>query len=490
MSDTPTPAAPTPAAPTPAAPTPGVPASEPAWSLRFEGGTLVLDGPGPAPASPELPDGLPDGFSWDPRIGRARAPACEYGRFIEAHRDRRPALEDRARGYERLDTLRHLSTRTARPYQEEAVAAWKQARWRGIVVLPTGAGKSYVSERIIAETRRSTLVIVPTLDLLSQWYGNLRAAFGCDIGLLGGGTHDIRPLTVTTYDSAAIYMERYGDRFGLLIFDEVHHLPAPGYARAAEGAIAPLRLGLTATLERTDGAHAWLDTLVGPVCYRKEITDLAGEFLAEYYTEVIRVSLSADEQARYDALRARYRAFVDLCGIRMSSSDGWKQFLIQSSRSKDGRAAFRAFLDSKRIAHGTERKLETVQSIVADEWGRRTLIFTNDNDTAWRISQRLLAPCITHHTDTKERRAWLDAFAAGEINVLVTSRVLNEGVDLPSAEVAIIVSGTGTVRESVQRLGRILRPGPNKQAVLYELVTEGTSETRTSERRREHDAYR
>jgi superfamily II DNA or RNA helicase len=127
---------------------------------------------------------------------------------------------------------------------------------------------------------------------------------------------------------------------------------------------------------------------------------------------------------------------------------------------------------------------------VADEWGRRTIIFTNDNDTAWRISQRLLAPCITHHTDTKERRAWLDAFGAGEIHVLVTSRVLNEGVDLPSAEVAIVVSGTGTVRESVQRLGRILRPGPDKQAVLYELVTEGTTETRTSERRREHDAYR
>lgn len=85
---------------------------------------------------------------------------------------------------------------------------------------------------------------------------------------------------------------------------------------------------------------------------------------------------------------------------------------------------------------------------------------------------------------------WIDAFAAGEVTVLATSRVLNEGVDIPEAEVAIIVSGTSTVRESVQRLGRILRPRVNKQAVLYELIAEGTGEERASERRREHDAFR
>jgi len=101
-----------------------------------------------------------------------------------------------------------------------------------------------------------------------------------------------------------------------------------------------------------------------------------------------------------------------------------------------------------------------------------------------------LCPCITHRTETKERRAYLDGFAKGEFRVLATSRVLNEGVDLPGAEVAIIVSGTSTVRESVQRLGRILRQKPGKQAVLYELVAEGTTESYSSERRRDHDAYR
>lgn len=450
------------------------------WTLRYDGGTLVLDGPGP--------EELPEGFSWDPRVGCGRAPALRYAALLDGLRGR-VELADEARRYEKLDQLRHLSTRSARAYQEEAVAAWKKARWRGVIVLPTGAGKSYVAERCIAEVRRSTLIVVPTLDLLSQWYGCMRAAFGEDIGLLGGGSHELRPITVATYDSCALHLDRYGDRFGLVVFDEVHHLPAPGYARAAEGAIAPLRLGLTATLERPDGRHGLLDELVGPVCYRKEIPELAGDFLAPYRTEVVSVRLSEAEARRYAELRAQYRAFVDMNRIRMSAPDGWQRFVQVSSRSRDGRAAFRAWLESKRIAHGTERKLEVVQELVAEEWGRRTLIFTNDNDTALRISRSLLVPCITHRTDVKERRAILDAFAAGELRVITTSRVLNEGVDLPAAEVAIVVSGTGTVREAVQRLGRILRPAADKQAVLYELVAEGTQETLTSERRREHDAY-
>lgn len=450
------------------------------WTLHYDAGTLVLDGPGP--------DELPAGFTWDARVRRARAPALQYGAFLDEVRGK-IEVDDHARAYKKLDGLRHLSTRTARPYQEQAITAWKAARWRGVVVLPTGAGKSYVAERCIADTKRSALILVPTLDLLSQWYGGMRAAFGDEVGLLGGGTHDIRDITVATYDSCSLHLDRYGDRFGLIIFDEVHHLPAPAYARAAESAIAPLRLGLTATLERPDGRHALLDDLVGPVCFRREIPELAGDFLAPYRTEVVSVQLSDAELAKYNELRAVYRSFVDRNGIRMSSANGWQQFLMISSRSRDGRAAFRALLDSKRIAHGTERKIDVVREIVAEEWGRRTLIFTNDNDTALRISRALLVPCITHRTDVKERRAVLDDFAAGRLNVIATSRVLNEGVDLPSAEVAIVVSGTSTVREAVQRLGRILRPGENKQAVLYELVAEGTMETRASERRREHDAY-
>ena len=99
-------------------------------------------------------------------------------------------------------------------------------------------------------------------------------------------------------------------------------------------------------------------------------------------------------------------------------------------------------------------------------------------------------PCITHQSDVKERQRIISNFASGTYRAIVTSRVLNEGVDLPAAEVGIVLSGTGTVREHVQRLGRILRPKEGKKAIMYELVSADTAEQYTSERRRKHDAYR
>ncbi|MBM4366701.1 MAG: DEAD/DEAH box helicase family protein [Deltaproteobacteria bacterium] len=451
------------------------------WTLGFDGGTLTVDGADLA--------ALPGGFAFDPRVGLCRGPAYLYGPVVEAARAGGVELVDEARRYQKLE-LRHLSGRTPRPYQDAAVAAWREARWRGIVVLPTGAGKSFVAERCISVAQRSTLVVVPTLDLLSQWMGNLRAAFGVEVGALGGGVHDIRDLTVATYDSAWMHVDKYGHRFGLVVFDEVHHLPAPAYMRAAEGLIAPLRLGLTATLERPDGRHQDLFPVVGPEVHRVEIPELAGDFLAPYDTEVIRVALSPGEQEEYARLRGIYKEFVAIRRINMRGPQGWQRFIIEASRSKEGRQAFKAFLAARRIAHGTERKIDVVRALLAEHAGRRAIVFTNDNDTAMRISRELLVPCITHHTDVKERRWILDAFVEGKIHCITTSRVLNEGVDLPAAEVAIVVSGTSTVREAVQRLGRILRPSAGKTATLYELVAEGTTEAQASERRREHDAYR
>ncbi len=453
-----------------------------AWSLRYEDGTLVLDGC--------AEDDIPAGFSWDPRIDRARAPASAYAALVYLARARKIPLEDRVRGYEKLDALRPLTTRTPRAYQSEAVLAWKAAKNQGVIVLPTGAGKSFVAELAILQARRSTLVVVPTLDLLSQWYGNLRRAFGEEgIGALGGGSHDIRSITVATYDSVYIHAGRYGDRFGLVVWDECHHLPAAGYAAAAGALIAPFRLGLTATPERPDDGHLAYPKLIGDVVFRKEIPELAGDFLAPYTTEVITVSLSDAERARYDELRARYKDFLAQNHMSIRSPEDWQKFIMVASRSKAGRAAHKAHMECKRIVQGGERKLEMVADLLAEEWGRRTIVFTNDNATAMRISRALLLPCITHHTDVKERRYWIDAFTKGDVMALVTSRVLNEGVDIPDAEVAIVVSGSGTVRENVQRLGRILRPRAGKQARLYELVAENTGETFTSERRRDHAAF-
>lgn len=448
-------------------------------TLRFDRGTLLLEG---LPA-----DEVPASFVWDERVRCFRAPALAYHEVVRVLHRRGQPYRDEARGYGVLGRP-YAGARRPRDYQARAVERWVEAGRRGVIVLPTGAGKTFVAELCIARADRSALIVAPTLELVAQWHTALVRAFGAPVGVLGGGQHEVHDLTVSTYDSAWLLAERYGARFGLVVFDEVHHLPGPSYALAATCAIAPFRLGLTATLERPDGAHERLTDLVGPVVDARSIRELAGDFLAPYRTEVVDVVLDPDERAAYDAAVAAYRGFREARRLP-SGRDGFRAFLREAGRSAEGRAAYRAFRESRRILHRTPRKLELLGEILAEHPGARTLVFTNDNASAYEVSRTFLVPAITHRTPAKERTGYLAAFSSGELPVLATSRVLNEGVDVPEAEVAVVLSGTGTVREHVQRLGRILRPASGKQAVLYELVVAGTVEELTSARRREHDAY-
>jgi superfamily II DNA or RNA helicase len=357
-------------------------------------------------------------------------------------------------------------------------------------VLPTGAGKSHVAVMAIDNKRRSALVIAPTLDLVRQWYDLLRTSFGTDVGLLGGGEYKILPLTVSTYDSAYIHMEHLGARFGLVVFDECHHLPGEAYALTARLCLAPYRLGLSATPERADGRHVLLEELVGPLVYRKDILELSGEYLADYDTERVAIALSPEARAEYAAARAIYTDFLRRQGIRMNHPKGWNDFIVRAATSPDGRKAMAAYRRQRELAFAAPAKLDYLAHLLHVHRTDRTLIFTDDNATTYTISRRFLIPAITHQTKVSERSEMLERFGDGRYTALVTSKVLNEGVDVPDANVAVIISGSGSVREHVQRLGRILRPKAGKRALLYELVSADTSEAYTSERRREHDAYR
>lgn len=451
--------------------------------LAFEGGTLVLSG-----STSETLLTLP-GVRHDPRSGAYRAEARCYRAIVEHIRERGIPYEDKAREYQPVEwPIR--ARREPFPHQTEALETWWKHGARGVVVLPTGTGKTYMAILAIERAGRPTLVVTPTIDLLNQWYGELSDAFEGQIGLLGGGYYDLQPLTVTTYDSAYIHLERWGNRFGLLVFDECHHLPGPTYMASAIGSLAPFRLGLTATPERADGQEMLLPELIGPLVYRREIKQLAGEYLAEYRTVRRYVELSPEEQARYDRAREEYRRFVDEKGISMGGPQGWQRFLRETCRSQEGRAAFQAYREQKRLALAAPAKLRLLETLLEEHRRDRVLIFTYDNATVYLIARRYLVPAITHQTKTKERRLILQRFHSGEYPIVVTSQVLNEGVDIPAANVGIILSGTGSVREHVQRLGRLLRKQAEKQALLYEVVTRGTAEEFTSERRRQHHAYR
>jgi superfamily II DNA or RNA helicase len=450
--------------------------------LSFMAGTLELR---------DWPAGraLPASWRWDERTRCHRAPACAYAEVVRELVTSKTQYTDEARRYTELAAGARVH-REPHPYQAEALAAWRAHRGRGVVVLPTGAGKSHVAVLAIDDKRRSALVVAPTLDLVRQWYDLLTTTFGGPVGVVGGGDHDVQPLTVTTYDSLHLHADHLGARFGLVVFDECHHLPSPAYSLAARALIAPFRLGLTATPERADGRERDLDALIGPEAYRKDIVELSGDYLATYETERVSIELTPEERALHDAERAIYREFVTSHGIRMSQPSGWGEFVMLSTRSAEGRRAMVAYRKQRAIAFAPKAKLEYLEHLLHVHRGDRAILFTQDNATAYAIAGRFLVPVLTHQTKVRERSAILAGLAAGTYHAVATSRVLNEGVDVPDANVAVILSGSGTVREHVQRLGRILRKRGDKRAVLYELVTEETTETYTSERRRDHSAYR
>jgi len=470
------------------------PPEPPAVELRFRAGTLEVAGLAPTFAD------LPPSCAWDERTACHRAPASAYAALVQGLRRLKIAYLDQARRYETLASGA-VVRREPRPYQSEALAAWNAAGGRGVVVLPTGAGKTLVAHMAIDLRRRSTLVVTPTLDLVRQWYDGLLATFGIPVGIIGGGEYDVQPLTVTTYDSAYLHMEHLGNRFGLLVFDECHHLPGASYSLSARFALAPFRMGLTATPERdawaghglpseTAGDSDTLAALIGPIVYRKEIVALSGDYLSSYETVRVTVELSPAERAEYAAERARYRQFLEANGISMASPHGWTEFIIRSSRNAEGRRAFEAYRRQRAIAFCAPAKLDYVERLLHQHRQDRAIIFTQDNATVHLVARRFLLPAITHQTRVSERSEILDGLAQGRYTAIATSKVLNEGVDVPEANVAIVMSGSGSVREHVQRLGRILRKREGKQAILYELVAGGTSETFTSQRRREHSAYR
>src|SRR5437588_3428040 len=375
-----------------------------------------------------------------------------------------------------------------RPDQNDALTSWLAEGSAGVVVLPTGAGKTLVAAMAIHETGLWTLAVVPTLDLLQQWRTALASAFSLstdEIGLFGGGEKELKPITIITYDSASLY-PRELSRFGLLIFDECHHLPAPTYRLIAESAFTPLRLGLSATTVHSDMSHIDLYELIGPEVYRRSPAELTeGRYLAQYQEKIIDIALSGEDEIRYAEQRRIYSSFLRRRRIVIRSPEDFQQKLIfLSARDPEARTAMLAWREARSIAMNAPAKYSQIERLLHKHAADQVLLFSEYNPVVDEISRRFCLPSITYKTPAEERRTILDRFRSGQYTKLVTGRVLNEGVDVPDCRVAIIVSGNSTKREYIQRLGRVLRPKVG-QAILYELVTTGTTEQEMSKRRKE-----
>lgn len=343
-----------------------------------------------------------------------------------------------------------------RPYQEAAVAAFYQdgaaSGGSGVVVLPCGAGKTVVAMGAMATLQTQTLILSTNITAVRQWISELLDKTDLtagDVGEYSGEIKQIRPVTVTTYqilthrsDRAAdfVHFSLFNERdWGLIIYDEVHLLPAPVFRITAE-IQARRRLGLTATLVREDGREEDVFSLVGPKRYDVPWRTLETQgFIATALCREIRVPLPAEQRLAY------------------ATADDRKRYRIAAENPvKDG----------------------LVLELVRRHGGDQVLVIGQYLDQLQRLAKALNAPLITGQVPNREREELYNRFKQGELGVLVVSKVANFAVDLPDANVAIQVSGSfGSRQEEAQRLGRILRPKcDGGKAFFYSLVTGETKD--------------
>jgi superfamily II DNA or RNA helicase len=438
--------------------------------LFFDKGTLLLKG--------EI--GTPYG-KWDPRVSGYRIEALHYGDVLAYFKESKIAYEDYVPQLPPRETIKSLIK--LRPYQTEALNKWRKAQNRGVLVLPTAAGKTYIALEAIHLLEKQTLIVVPTIDLIDQWRKRIKDCLGVEAGAVGGGENKVRMITVATYDSAYLQATVLGNKFMLLVFDEVHHLASPSYSQIAEMYIAPYRMGLTATLERIDERHRLLPRLVGDLLISVEVGELAGKHLAPYTYEKLYVELSPQEQQLYRREMATFRKYLREKRIRMRSPRDFQRFIMRTGRDPRAREALLARNRALKLAMNSKEKIRALGKQLDASINEKTLIFTLHTDLVYAVSRRFLIPAITYLTPKEERHEILENFRKGNYNTIVTSQVLDEGIDVPDATVGYILSGTGSTRAYIQRLGRLLRKVEGKKARLVELISKETMEVQMSRRR-------
>ncbi len=334
-----------------------------------------------------------------------------------------------------------------RPYQREAV----ESLWHGgsgVVVLPCGAGKTLVGAAAMAQAQTTTLILVTNTVAARQWKEELirRTTLTADeIGEYSGATKEVRPVTIATYQVMTTrrkgvysHLELFDARdWGLVIYDEVHLLPAPIF-RMTANLQARRRFGLTATLIREDGREGDVFSLIGPKRYDAPWKDIESQ---------------------------GYIAPAECIEVRVSLADA-ERFVYATAEAED----------RYRLAASCESKAIVVEQLVEQQRAEPTLVIGQYIDQLDELAERLGAPLIKGETPVKERERLFAAFRAGEISLLVVSKVANFSVDLPEASVAIQVSGTfGSRQEEAQRLGRLLRPkGDGRTARFYSVVARDT----------------
>jgi superfamily II DNA or RNA helicase len=305
------------------------------------------------------------------------------------------------------------------------------------------------------------------------------------MGQYGDGVRTCEPITLATFASAFQHMDLLGNRFDLLVVDEAHHFGAGVGDESLELCTAAARIGLTGTPPAGEERRARLENLIGPEVYRQSVSELTGKFLAPCRVVTLGLDLSSEERRAYDAELGVYQP-VCRHFFRYAPQAAWRDFQQAAMRTDQGRRALAAWRRSRRMVAFTMAKRQALARLLGEHHSSRMLIFAGGNDTAYEIAREHFVMPITCHIGRRERSEALSRFEAGDLRVLVSAQVLNEGVDVPEADVGVLIAGRLGVREYVQRAGRVLRPAPGKHAIVYEMVTRRTHEVREAERKRQH----
>ncbi|MEB3860154.1 MAG: DEAD/DEAH box helicase [Desulfurococcales archaeon] len=412
-----------------------------------------------------------------------KAPPYMYAQLVKLFRDHGLSVNDSIGLLDKAGMGRRLSFKgSLRPYQEEALKKWVENGYKGVIALPTGAGKTVIAIAALARLSVRTLVVVYTKEHVKQWIDAIRSFTdaGSLVGAYYGEEKTIAPITVTTYQTAFKKASLFSARFALLVFDEAHHLPAEKFRFIALRMASPYRMGLSATVEREDGKHEEIFPLIGGIVFHASPKDLAKQgFLAPFIIRRVKVDLSEEERRKYDEKKRRFQA---LAGNRSF------QELVEAAKRGDPTAveALKIHADMRSIINESEEKLRAAERIAREELekGSKIIVFTQYKKQAEEIARRLNSYLLHGGMDAQSRARTLDRFKKAKSGVLVVTTVGDEGLDIPDANVGILLSGTGSRRQFIQRLGRLLRPKEGKKAVLYEVITAKTSEEYQSLRRR------
>ena len=380
-----------------------------------------------------------------------------------------------------------LTNINLRNYQVEALEKWINNGYKGIIALPTGSGKTIIGIAAITKTNARTIIITYTREQMFQWrdaiikYTNIEPYL---VGLMYSEEKRLAPITITTYQSGFRLINEVSPFFDFLLVDEVHHLPAEKFRYIALHSIARYRMGLSATPIREDGKHEELFPLLGGIVYYRSPAELAKMgYLAHYKIYTIKVKLTREEKKLFEDLRKQYRSLIGY--------SSFQEVLEAAKRGNEqAKKALRIHSQMRMLMARSKAKIDKAVEIAKRELSRgsKIIVFTQYVDQAKTISRALNAYLLTGEVPVDERKRVLRDFREATSGVLVVTTVGDEGLDIPDANVGIIVSGTGSRRQFIQRLGRLLRPkGGDVEARLYEIVLERTPEEAQARKRKKWD---